>query len=44
VLALAVLFGLLLMDFFIDDTSTGQTNHNYSYNINEHQNYWDADK
>ena len=44
VLALAVLFGTVLMDLFIEDTTTSQPNHNYSYDINEHQNYWDADK
>ena len=44
VLALAVLFGTVLMDLFVEDTPTGQPNHNYSYDINEHQNYWDADK
>ena len=44
VLALAVLFGTVLMDLFIEDTPTRQANDNYSYDINEHQNYWDADK
>ncbi len=44
VLALAVLLGLFVMSFFVDDTTTGQPNDNYSYDINEHQNYWDADK
>lgn len=40
---LAFLALLFIIDLFSGDNAS-QTNTSYSYDFNEHQNYWDADK